>query len=224
MKLFLRRIYLSTKSKIDTLNLSDEEYKSIQHRPGVLEYINPRLMIMSTLVYLVPILQRELTRRGIKAENAKVLDAGARDGWTVALFQQLGFTSAEGVELVDELVEHAQQQGRKVTQGDVQKLDGIDANKFDLIFCRHTLEHTMDPALALRQLVRVCVPEGLIYVSLPLEREAHGKHTTAIPNLRLLKKLAGGEAVDIVELRRSSSTGYIIPDADEALMILRKKV
>ena len=139
------------------------------------------------------------------------------------LFQQLGFTSAEGVELVDELVEHAQQQGRKVTQADVQKLDGIDDNTFDLVFCRHTLEHTMDPGLALRQLVRVCAPEGLIYVSLPLERQAHGKHTTAIPNLRLLKQLAANEAADTVELRRSASTGYIIPDADEALLILRKR-
>ena len=80
MRLFLRRLYLNTKSKVDTLSMPEDEYKSIQHRPGVLEYVNPRLMIMSTLVYLIPIFQRELERRGVDAANARVLDAGARDG------------------------------------------------------------------------------------------------------------------------------------------------
>lgn len=220
--LLARRAYLNLKQEIDTLTLPQDEYEAIQHRPGMLEYVNPRVMIMSTLVWLIPQVEAHFVSRGIAKGDARVLDAGARDGWTVSLLGQLGFPRAEGVELVDELVAHAKAQGRPVSKGDIQELDGLDDDSFDLTFCRHTLEHTMDPKRALSQLVRVTRPGGLIYIALPLEREAHGKHTTAIPNLRLLGRLADGEPVEIVKLQRSAVTGVIVPDADEALMLLRK--
>lgn len=223
MKLLARRLYLNLKSEIDTLTLPKDEYESGQYRPGMLEYVNPRVMIMSTLVWLVPFIDRNLEQRGIARDEFRVLDAGARDGWTVALFGQLGFAHTKGVELVDPLVQHAQQQGREVTKGDIQNLHEIENDTYDLVFCRHTLEHTMDPRKAMQELVRVCRPDGLIYVALPLERKAHGKHTTAIPNLRLFKQLADGLAVAVEELHYSSRTGRIIPDGDEALMLLRKK-
>ncbi len=221
-RLFARRVYLDLKQEIDTLTLPQEEYEAIQHRPGVLEYVSPRVMIMSTLVWLIPLVEEHLAARDIAREDARVLDAGARDGWTVALFEQLGFARAQGVELVDQLVDHATAQGRNVQKGDIQQLSGLEDGAFDLVFCRHTLEHTMDPRRALCELIRVARPGGLIYVALPLERQAHGKHTTAIPNLRLLGKLADGEPVEVIKLMRSADTGAIIPDADEALLLLRK--
>ncbi len=223
MKLLARRIFLNLKTGIDTLSLPQDEYETGQYRPGTLEYVNPRVMIMSTLVWLLPHVDRNLAQRGVDRDEARVLDAGARDGWTVTLFEQLGFPQSEGVELVKPLVDHAQQQGRKVARGDIQDLADIGDDLFDLVFCRHTLEHTMDPRKAITELVRVCRPGGLIYIVLPLERQAHGKHTTAIPNLRLLRKLADGLPVAVEQLQFSSATGCIIPDGDEALMLLQKK-
>lgn len=223
MKLLARRLYLNLKSEIDTLSLPKDEYETAQYRPGMLEYVNPRVMIMSTLVWLVPHVDRNLEQRGIARDDARVFDAGARDGWTVALFEQLGFAQSEGVELVEPLVQHAQQQGRKVAKGDIQDLHDVGDDLYDLVFCRHTLEHTMDPRKALRELVRICRPGGLIYAALPLERKAHGKHTTAIPNLRLLKQLADDLPVVVEQLQFSCDTGRIVPDGDEALILLRKK-
>jgi SAM-dependent methyltransferase len=221
MRALARRLFLNLKNRIDTIQVPTSEYEALQHRPGALEYVHPRLMIMSTLLYLVPWVERMAHDRAIPRESVKVLDAGARDGWTVTLFQQLGFQDVTGVELVGALVDHARSQGRNVLKGDIQNLE-LPTGRFDLVFCRHTLEHTTDPAKAIAELIRVCSPGGLVMVTLPLERRARGKHTTAIPNLRLLKRLASAHPVSTVKAMRSASTGVIRPDGDEALLLLRK--
>jgi SAM-dependent methyltransferase len=222
VRLAARRIYLELKTHADTINVSDaNEYERLQYRPGQLEYTHPRKMILSTLEYFVPKLDQACASLGLERKDFSVLDAGARDGWTVEQLGEMGF-SAHGVELVTELVEHAQSQGRQVVKGDVQSLPFPNAS-FNAAFCRHTLEHTTDPRKALAELIRVTAPQGLIFVSLPIERAAHGKHTTAIPNLRVLRRLVHNEPVDVIDLQRSVNTGVIIPDGDEALMILRRR-
>jgi 2-polyprenyl-3-methyl-5-hydroxy-6-metoxy-1,4-benzoquinol methylase len=217
----IRRLLLSLSTRIDTIQVPFGEYESLQHRPGTLEYFNPRLRIMSTLVWLVPWIERMATDRALGRETIRVLDAGARDGWTVTLFEQLGFLKVTGVELVSELVGHARSQGRAVVRGDIHSLDFSD-EQFDVVFCRHTLEHTLDPKKALAELIRVCASGGLIMVSLPIERRARGKHTTAVPNIRLLKQLARGQPVTILVAMRSEATRVIRPDGDEAVLLLRK--
>lgn len=217
-----RRAVLNLKSEIDTISLTDpHEYEQLQRRPGVVEYVHPRFMIMSTVLYLRPHLQALAKSRGVEADGISILDAGARDGWTVSLFNDLGF-SASGIELVGDVVQNAQARGRNVIKGDIQQLP-FEPASFDVVFCRHTLEHTTDPRLALREMARVTKSGGLIFVSLPIERAAHGKHTTAVPNLRLLRQLSDDLPVISVDLRRSASTGIILPDGDEALMLLRRQ-
>ena len=216
-----RRILLSLKTRIDTIQMPIDQYEALQFRSGTLEYVHPRLKIVSTLVWIVPWIDRLAHDRAIPQEQITVLDAGARDGWTVTMLEQLGFPLATGVELVGELVDHARSHGRKVIKGDIQNLE-LPNGHFDVVFCRHTLEHTMNPAKALSELIRVCAPDGLILVTLPIERSARGKHTTAIPNLRLLKRLARGQPVSVLRCMRSVSTGVIRPDGDEALLLLRK--
>lgn len=220
MKKLARRLILDLKGRVDTITVPQGEYESLQHRPGMLDYINPRVMIMSTLVYFVPIIDKMAKASGIERKDVTIFDAGARDGWTVHLFNELGF-KASGAELVSDLAKHAKSLGRDVVKGDIHDLKDKDAS-YDVVFCRHTLEHTMDPRKAMSELIRICKPGGLVFVTLPIERAAHGKHTTAVPNLRLLRGLADGQPVEAVELRRSASTGLIIPDGDEGLMILRK--
>jgi 2-polyprenyl-3-methyl-5-hydroxy-6-metoxy-1,4-benzoquinol methylase len=217
-----RRAVLNLKSEIDTISVNDpDEYEQLQRRAGVVEYVHPRFMIMSTILYLRPYLQELTKSRGVDASGISILDAGARDGWTVSLLNDLGF-SASGIELVGDVVENARARGRNVAKGDIQQLQ-FDPSTFDVVFCRHTLEHTTNPGLAMKEMVRVTKSGGLIFVSLPIERAAHGKHTTAVPNLRLLKQLSVGLPVSVIDVRRSKSTGLIIPDGDEALMLLRRQ-
>ena len=221
IRMFARKIFLSMKNNIETIQIDDlTAYEELQRRPGQLEYLHPREMISSSLNYFIPKLDKICKNLELQRREFSVLDAGARDGWTVEEFSKLGFR-AQGLELVTELVEHAQSLGRDVVKGDIQSMPFPDAH-FNAAFCRHTLEHTTNPMKALSELIRVTAPGGLIYVSLPLERATHGKHTAAIPNLRVLKRLVKGMNAQVIELQKSSKTGVIIPDEDEALMILRR--
>ncbi|MBZ9967645.1 class I SAM-dependent methyltransferase [Mesorhizobium sp. BR1-1-2] len=213
-----RRLYLGTRRNIDTRPMAADDYLKVQYRGDKLEYVLPRVKIISTVQYLIRFLEG-------RRPPSSILDAGARDGWTVSLFNQLGLDNVTGVELIEPLVAHAKANGRNVVQGDLHELPFADGS-FGLVFCRHTLEHTMDPKKAMRELARVCEPGGIIFITLPIERNARGKHTVAIPNLRLLKQLAldaAGQRIDILKIARSAETRVIIPDGDEALLILRKK-
>ena len=221
MRSIVRRLYLNMKTQIDTISVSGSAYEELQNRSGALEFVDPRVKIMSTLVYIVPQFQKRLRETAPSIDSYKILDAGARDGWTVSLLNQLGFEQVLGVELVGQLVDHAQKRGRNVVKGDIQALDLPD-NEFHLVLCRHTLEHTTNPRLAIQELVRVCAPDGMILITLPIERNARGKHTTAIPNIRLLKGLVRGLPVSILKAGRSASTGVIQPDGDEGLLLLQK--
>ena len=220
-KKLLRRVYLELKNKPDTLEINDQKlYEKSQFRPGQMEYIHPRQMIESTIEYFLPMIESLCVFKKIDKSLLKILDVGARDGWTVEKFTELGFNAA-GIELVSELVEHAKLKGRNVEKGDAHNLKFNDKS-FDVIFCRHTLEHTTNPIKVISELVRVTSSGGLILISLPLESSASGKHMTAIPNLRVLKSLVKGMQVCVIKLTRSIETNTIIPDDDEALMILRK--
>jgi SAM-dependent methyltransferase len=217
----LRRLYLETKTRPDSIGIHDPIiYERLQFRPGQLEYIHAREMIQSTLWYFMPKIDALCKELNLERSQVTILDVGARDGWTVDKFKELGFNSI-GVELVTELVKHAQSLGRNVIKADAHSLPFPD-ERFHVVFCRHTLEHTIDPAQALSELIRVTSSKGLVYVSLPIERLAHGKHTTAIPNLRVLKRLVDRQPVRVIELRRSKDTGIIIPDGDEGMMILQR--
>lgn len=219
LKRQLKRISLFLKNKVDTYPISSHDYKSIQHRGDTVEFISPRAKILSTITYLI----RQLATHN--KESIKILDVGARDGWTVDLFNQIGYPNVIGVELIDELVTHAKSKGRNVISGDIHKLP-FNNNSFDIVFCRHTLEHTIDPYKAMAEIIRVSRTKGgIIFISLPLERKARGKHTTAIPNLRILKRIAlskGNDSISIIQAKRSSKTKTIIPDGDEAFILLSK--
>jgi ubiquinone/menaquinone biosynthesis C-methylase UbiE len=45
-------------------------------------------------------------------------------------------------------------------------------NSFDLVTCAHVIEHLQDPMPALKEFVRVCKPQGAIYIETPSQRAA----------------------------------------------------
>lgn len=91
MKMIARRAFLELKKNADSITIDDQKiYESIQRRSGQLEYIHPRAMIQSTLNYFVPKLDECCKELGLSRNIFTVLDAGARDGWTVEQFARMG--------------------------------------------------------------------------------------------------------------------------------------
>ena len=81
-----------------------------------------------------------------------VLDVGAGQGMCQAMFERWG-VSYEGVALGLDVAK-AQVQGRNVKRMDYHFLEYSDSS-FDLIFARHSLEHSPMPLLALMEWARV---------------------------------------------------------------------
>ena len=134
----------------------------------------------------------------------------------------LGFYNAKGVEVFKDYIKYAQSKGRNVEFGDIHDLPYKDST-FDIVYCRHTLEHTLNPQKAMEELYRIVQSKGVLYVSVPLEMQARGKHTVAIPNLKVFKNIVKSLKPDptILHMGLSSKVG-IIPDGKEVFALIVK--
>ncbi len=115
--------------------LAYEDYKKLQWRHTPLEFVDARVRVLSSFVFVLsrlgkqrallrPKMQTESTGRGerIVGYDARVLDVGTRDGFAVELFRSIGFANSLGVELFEDYVKYAQSKGRNVEQGDIHQL------------------------------------------------------------------------------------------------------
>ncbi|RYP82757.1 methyltransferase domain-containing protein [Nocardioides guangzhouensis] len=104
-------------------------------------------------------------------EDARVLDVGCGPGTiTVDLARIVAAGSVVGIDRSEEVVDEARATARRagVTNvelrvGDVYALDHDDAS-FDVVHAHQVLQHLSDPVAALREMGRVCTPEGLVAV------------------------------------------------------------
>jgi len=97
--------------------------------------------------------------------NAKVLDVGCGQGVALKLFAAKG-ADAIGVTLNQTDVDVCNSLGYDVRNMDQSFLDFPDAS-FDLIWCRHCLEHSVFPLFTLAGFHRVLKPGGWLYVEVP---------------------------------------------------------
>ena len=98
-------------------------------------------------------------------QGARVLDAGVRAGGGAAAFRGAGLR-CDGVTLNAADVEACQRQGYRVLEMDQSFLDFPD-EQFDLVWCRHCLEHSIFPYFTLHEFRRVLKPGGWLYVEVP---------------------------------------------------------
>jgi SAM-dependent methyltransferase len=105
------------------------------------------------------VLERELARNAANSGITLLHFAPefGLQGWIRERFPSLNYVSADlGSPDVDRNL-------------DVQALDLPDRG-VDIVVLSHVLEHVEDDALALRELYRVLVPEGLLFVQVPIGR------------------------------------------------------
>jgi SAM-dependent methyltransferase len=105
-----------------------------------------------------------LTAKYALAPGAKVLDVGCGQGVALEIFSQAGL-DAVGITLGDD-VEACRAKGLNVVEMDLAFLDFPDAS-FDMVWCRHALEHSVFPLFTLAEMSRVLKPGGVLYVEVP---------------------------------------------------------
>lgn len=76
------------------------------------------------------------------------------------------------------------------------------SNTFDTVLCSETLEHAPDPAAALREMARVCVPGGHILASTPFMYRVHEAPWDFFRYTPYgIRRLAEDAGLEVVEIR-----------------------
>jgi SAM-dependent methyltransferase len=208
----------------------------IQYRCPPKEFLDSRLKIVSSFLFILPTLERynisnpitygeEKIAGQLKENTISILDTGSRDGYVIEFLNSLGYTNVIGVELLRDYVEYCKRKGcKRLLLGDLHKLAFQD-EIFDFVYCRHTLEHCLDPLEVLNELLRITKIGGAIYCSFPLEESISGKHTTAIPNIESVSNILNNVRYPFnpVYIGMAEDTSIIIPEGKEAIIFIIKK-
>jgi ubiquinone/menaquinone biosynthesis C-methylase UbiE len=97
-------------------------------------------------------------------EGARVLDIGCGQGVALKHFaadklDAIGIAIGEDVEI-------CHQKGFNAVEMDLSFLEFPDQS-FDLVWCRHVLEHSIFPLFSLSETFRVLKPDGVLYMEVP---------------------------------------------------------
>ncbi len=105
-----------------------------------------------------------LIENGQLKSGARVLDIGCGQGVALEIFKQHGMP-ATGITLGADL-EVCLSKGFDVREMDMARLEFGD-EKFDFIWCRHALEHSIYPFFTLAEFHRLLKDDGRLYVEVP---------------------------------------------------------
>jgi len=106
-----------------------------------------------------------------KGSFINVLDIGFGTGYSLNKFKELGI-KATGITLDEDERKGAAFTGHNVHLMDMAFLDFED-KIFDLVWCRHALEHSIMPVIALMEFYRVLKDGGYLYVEVPQDESVH---------------------------------------------------
>lgn len=118
-------------------------------------------------------------------KNSNVLDVGCGYGNALELFNSFNFNTT-GITIGEDDYNNCKQKGLNVLLMD-QSFLHFDDDTFDLVWCRHCLEHSIMPYFTLSEFYRVTKPNGFLYLELPLAETA-AKHETNKNHYSLMNK------------------------------------
>jgi len=118
------------------------------------------------------------------APGAKVLDVGCGQGVALEIFRDAGLDPL-GITLGED-AQVCRSKGLNVLEMDFAFLDFPDES-FDMVWCRHAIEHSVFPFFTMAELHRVLKPGGVLYLEVPAPDTAC-RHQTNVNHYSVLGK------------------------------------
>jgi SAM-dependent methyltransferase len=101
--------------------------------------------------------------------NDRVLDAGCGTGETLAVFDD---RDRYGVDIIPDYFDAASANGLDADIADIESML-YDDHTFDAVVCTDVLEHVLDLNAAVRELLRVLRPGGVLIIRVPDSEDLH---------------------------------------------------
>lgn len=104
-------------------------------------------------------------------KGKKILDLACGEGYGSFMMSEWGAKEVVGIDISKEAILNAKKNFKnnniKFINANVEDLNFIEDNSFDLIVSFETIEHLSNPKIFLKEIKRVLMPEGSIVISCP---------------------------------------------------------
>lgn len=101
-------------------------------------------------------------------KNAKMLDIGGGGGFFSLAFEKFGFGKATYIDLDNKACAYAENLGiSRVINNNVTSLLKIEKEKYDFIYCRHVIEHLIDPRVVIDAGIDLLSKDGIFVLHFP---------------------------------------------------------
>jgi SAM-dependent methyltransferase len=107
-------------------------------------------------------------------KTANIIDLGSGAGYFLDEMKSREYTAVRGITMSREDADLARQNGHTVAQGDMNFLSDRDES-VDLLFSRHSLEHSPFPYITLLEYNRVLKNAAYLYIEVPAPN-CEGRH------------------------------------------------
>lgn len=99
-------------------------------------------------------------------KSSRILDLGCGPGYFLDEMKKRGYTDVTGLSLSQDDTDICAANGHRVERSDMNFLTARDES-VDLLFCRHSLEHSPFPYITLLEYNRVLKSNGRLYIEVP---------------------------------------------------------
>jgi SAM-dependent methyltransferase len=99
-------------------------------------------------------------------KHAEIIDLGCGPGYFLDQMTARGYSNVTGLTLSADDIDICAAAGHQVVRSDMNFLSNRDES-VDMLFCRHSLEHSPFPYITLLEYNRVLRPNGYLYIEVP---------------------------------------------------------
>jgi SAM-dependent methyltransferase len=117
---------------------------------------------------LTPAIQRWFRSFTLPA-NARMLDIGGGAGFFAKAFQEFGFGTSSFIDLDPTACRFAKEELgiEDVICDDIKNIVGHYSSSYDFIYCRHVIEHLINPTYMIEAAIRLLKPGGILILQFP---------------------------------------------------------